>query len=348
MTRSSAIAVVSIALLLVACNHSPPMTEEPPNSNEPINPGPPVQLTINPGEDGEAAIPDHGTIFYTYQIVDTVDQDRCIAILPLSGGTRLREICAQGDRDDDSTQAYRWSAPLPSDSLAWFRTSSRAGEDFNREALVAIAALKNLTAFRVLRTFPTTSTNSQTHIEPAFLRFVGAGTLAYVGMRFYSRCTDLGCEVVFGGREVALLDLTLPGTPPLAVPQTDYSSGVAAGPASGDIIYTLVGDSRVYLRTAAGNVSTLHDFGGAGIARDPHLAGGRLVAIVGGNITVGLSDTNEPFQREGGGPLLAVNLSNGQELIVMEEFPMRRPVLTPDGQHVVAELGGNLYRFDLP
>lgn len=345
---TSSVVRAATALLLQGCSHSSTMTDDPPSSSDPVDPGPPVQLTINPGDDVEVAMLSNTEITYSYTVAGTPDRDRCIAVLPLSGGTRLREICAQGDHIDDSTHAYRFSTPLPSDSLAWFRGSRRPGEDFNREALVAVASWANPNTFRVLRTFPTTSTNSQTHIEPAFLRSIGAGKLAYVGMRFLMKCTPLGCELIFAGREIALLDLTQPGTPPLAVPSTNYPTSVAAGPNPGEIIYTLVGDSRVYLQTAGGSIAVLHDFGPSGIARDAHLAGGRLAAIVGGVVSVDTSDTNEPFQRDAGGPLIVVDLTNGEELPVMDEFLVRRPVLTPDGRHVVAELAGNLYRFDLP
>ena len=86
---------------------------------------------------------------------------------------------------------------------------------------------------------------------------------------------------------MALLDLSAPGTSPVVLPGTDFASGVSPGPTSDEVYYTLNGDTRVYRRVlSTGDQSVVHDFGAAGIARDVHVAGGRLTAVVGGRVNV--------------------------------------------------------------
>ena len=89
------------------------------------------------------------------------------------------------------------------------------------------------------------------------------------------------------GLDVALLDLSAPGSSPVVLPGTDFASGVSPGPTSDEVYYTLNGDTRVYRRVlSTGDQSVVHDFGPAGIARDVHVAGGRLTAVVGGRVNV--------------------------------------------------------------
>lgn len=349
--RRSAPAAAFAFLMLSACGHSDPMRETPPVSTDPVRPGPPVQLTLNSGIDGEAAILGTSTVIYSFELADTRERDRCLGLLPVSGGTRFNEVCAQSAPSRDSTDAYRWPTPIAPDSVVWFRTSRPIGSDFDREATLVASALSARDGVRVLQSYPIRSSSGALHLEPASLRVMSDGRLVYVGMRYFQllECDVSGCDnrLVWSGREVALLDPRQPGTPPAVVAGTDYASSVTSGPAPGDIVYTLAGDARVFLRNATGGVSVLHDFTAAGIARDVHLANGRLVAVVGGAIDTVTNSFGELTQEDWGGTVIVVNLSTGQETPVADSLLQRRPVLTPDGRHVVVEFQGNLYRHDL-
>lgn len=344
----SAGAAALVLPMLWSCGHSDAMRDVPPGATEPLDPRPPVQLTYSPAVDGEARMLADSSVIYSFTTTDALQRDRCLGVLRISGGTRLDEHCARGPNAEDSTQVYRLPVPLSGDSLAWFRASRPIGTDFDREAAVVVGSRAEPAGFRVQRSFPTTSTAGQIHLEPAALSVVGGGQLAYVGMRFYQNCGPTACDPIlyFSGREIALLDLAEPGAPPVAVPGTNYASSVTAGPSAGEIAYTLAGDSRVYLRTTSGTLSVLHDFNGR-IARDVHIAAGHLAAVVGGSVFAFVNHLGDTIQVDDGGTLVVVNLATHAEWEA-DGPPVRRPVLTPTARGVIVEIGNNLYRYDLP
>src|SRR6185437_12208755 len=105
-------------------------------------------------------------------------------------------------------------------------------------------------------------------------------------------CRTCETDTIATGLWVALLDVSAPGMPPVAVPGTDFASGVSPGASEDEIYYTLGGDTRVFRRVlSSGDVSVAHDFGPAGIARDVDVAGGRLTAIVGGRVAFSVDPT---------------------------------------------------------
>jgi hypothetical protein len=84
---------------------------------------------------------------------------------------------------------------------------------------------------------------------------------------------------------------------PAAVPGTDLASGVSPGASADEVFYTIGGDTRVFHRVlSSGEVSVAHDFGAAGIARDVHVVGRRLVAVVGGHVAFGVDPVLGPTQ----------------------------------------------------
>jgi hypothetical protein len=76
------------------------------------------------------------------------------------------------------------------------------------------------------------------------------------------------------------------------------------------------------LNLATGVVAPLYDFGALGIARDARVvAGGRLVAIVGGKVSYGFDNTYQlGVQRDGGGVVYAVDLPGGAPRQVAPDF----------------------------
>src|SRR5262249_37434512 len=123
------------------------------------------------------------------------------------------------------------------------------------------------------------------------------------------------------------------------VPGTTYASGVSAGPDAGEIWYTLGGDTRVYQRTlASGDVSVVHDFGAAGIARDIQISGHRMTAVVGGRVSFVTDPALGPTQFDSGGVVHVVDLDTGADQTIDNPGIMfRRPALSPTGDRVVAE-----------
>jgi hypothetical protein len=95
----------------------------------------------------------------------------------------------------------------------------------------------------------------------------------------------------------------------------------------------------VYRRNrASGDQTVAFDFGPAGIARDVHVAGQRMTAVVGGRVHVLPDPTFGEVQRDSGGVVHVVDLASGDDVILQDELLLfRHPVLSPTGDRVVAE-----------
>src|SRR5690348_2715089 len=112
-----------------------------------------------------------------------------------------------------------------------------------------------------------------------------------------------------------MLDVGQPGNGPVALPGTDFASGVSPGASSDEIYFTVAGDSRVFRRTVStGETAVAHDFGSAGIARDVDVAGGRLAAVVGGRVGVATDPQLGTFQSDNGGIVHVVDLASGADV----------------------------------
>jgi Tol biopolymer transport system component len=137
---------------------------------------------------------------------------------------------------------------------------------------------------------------------------------------------------------------------------------VAPGSDGNSIYYTVLGDSQVYrMDLGTGTTSVIHDFGASTIARDVHVVGTTLVAIVGGIVQFVTDPTLGPVQPDEGGVLTMVDLATGTETVLDADTRVvyRRPAISPDGSRVVVEryqvLSGtvvdrraDLYLFTLP
>ena len=123
------------------------------------------------------------------------------------------------------------------------------------------------------------------------------------------------------------------------LPGSDQASSVAVA-GSDTVYYTTNGDSRVYrlvLSTEA--ITVVHDFGLAGIARDVQVAGGRLVAVVGGSVSFDNDPLIGPVQRDGGGTLYLVSLATGVQRALTSGVELfRHPALSPAGDRLVTEM----------
>jgi hypothetical protein len=141
------------------------------------------------------------------------------------------------------------------------------------------------------------------------------------------------------GVDVVSLDLRQSGSMPQRIPGTDNASGVSVGASSDEVYYTLNGDSRVYRRNlSTGLVTVVHDFGLAGLARDVHVVGNRLAAVVGGRVTYGINPAFGPTQWDSGGVLHVVDLQSGADVTLDGPGLFRRPQISPSGSALVVEV----------
>ena len=141
------------------------------------------------------------------------------------------------------------------------------------------------------------------------------------------------------GQEIVKADWGGPVPVFAMLPGSDQASSVAVA-GSDTVYYTTNGDSRVYrlvLSTEA--ITVVHDFGLAGIARDVQVAGGRLVAVVGGSVSFDNDPLIGPVQRDGGGTLYLVSLATGVQRALTSGVELfRHPALSPAGDRLVTEM----------
>jgi hypothetical protein len=356
--RSAVLAAVCLAAAVVACEHTVPFAPGVYTPNGPLGTGPALRLTYNPGTDlAPLWLLGSGGILYTAERLDRVDHDRCFAILPPAGGTISRYAC-RTSAADDSVDVFENAALAADGRIAYVRMRSRRlparpiSPDV--QALV-IATLADPNDVRVLRALAYTAPSGRIHQGISHIGWVGPTRLVYLGERvtYPQACSSCAPDTVRTGIEIVTLDFA-GATPVLTVvPATDSASSVAVG-ASGDTIYfTRNGDSRVYRYVfSSGRTDTIHDFA-AGIARDVGLANGRLVAVVGGDVTYVVDPVLGATQIDHGGELHFVTLAGGAETVIGNVTSrFRRPALSADGTRVATEVWANgsadLWLLDVP
>lgn len=336
-----ALAIASIAL---GCGHEAPLLPGSFVPGVPSGVGAFVRLTFSAGSDlAPVWLPDGSGFFYTRERTDRFDRDRCLALLPSQGGSVSREICDRTPAADDSVNAYSSPAIGADGRLAYVRAS--APLDVGRPLApryheIVAATLANPGAARVLRTVPYVGPSGRLHQEISQVRWVTDSVLVYVGQKvdYVGACGSCPKDTLPTGLEIVQLDFR--GAVPLLtmLPGSDQASSVAV--VTPDTIYfTVNGDSRVFsLALSTDAIALVHDFVG-GIARDVQVAGPRLLAVVGGNVSFVNDPGTGPVQRDGGGTLVLVDRSSGAEtLLAPLGIMFRHPALSPSGTEVVAEV----------
>jgi len=353
------LAAVWLAAAVVACEHTAPFAPGVYTPNGPFGTGTPLRLTYNPGTDlGPIWLPGGGGILYTAERVDRADHDHCFATLPPAGGTISRYACSTSSADD-SIDVFENGALAADGRIAYVRIKS------NRlpvppitpqvQALI-VAPLSDPNDVRVLRPLAYTAPSGHIHQGISHIGWLGPTRLVYLGenITYPQACSGCAPDTVRTGVEIATLDFA-GATPLLAiVPNTDSASSVAVG-ATGDTIYfTRNGDSRVYTYTfSSGLTDTIHDFAAAGIARDVGLLGGRLVAVVGGDVSYVVDSVLGASQVDRGGELHFVTLATGAEAVIGNVTSrFRHPAFSSDGTRVVTEVwafgSGDLWLLNVP
>jgi hypothetical protein len=335
------LALAGGAFLGLACGHTDPFSTPPYGTTQPFDPTPPVRLTFNEAADrGPAWLPDGSGILYSSRQEGRQDGDVCLAELPPTGGSQRRLVCDLSPTGVDSTNAIEWPAVGPGGRLAFVKASGARRAVSPNQVAVAVAAGLDPSSSADVQPVPYTIPGEPRHSAVTQLRWLPDGRLIFVGGQVVYRPPGLGLplDTLVAGLKLVVVDPSSPDAGPVALPGTDFATGVTPGLSSDEIFYTVGGDTRVFrLVLSSGEVSVVHDFGASGIARDPHLAGSRLAAVVGGRVAFMVDPDLGPMQRDSGGVLHVLDLSSGADVALEGPGLFRRPALAPLGDRVVAE-----------
>ncbi len=337
--RWTALGLLCLVAAAPACSHTDPFAN-PETGEQPFDPGPPVRLTVNSAQDGSPSwLPDGSAILYSAQQLDRVDLDVCLAELPPTGGQQRRLVCDIPGNGVSTDAAQSSAASL--DGRIALLSAGNGNIGGTSPVFLDLALLPTLDALDAqrVRALPLTPTDGSSQDYAGHLRWLTADALVYVGQHFDVKrdCPSCVLDTVLTSSEVTTL--TVDGMTATAVPGTALATGVAPILDGTAILYTLPNDSRIYRRVlGSGDVTVVHDFGSAGIARDVHAVGNRVTAVVGGRVAFSEDPRFGPVQWDSGGVVYVFDLgsSNSQALDTPGRL-YRRPALSPDGTRVVAE-----------
>jgi hypothetical protein len=331
-----------VLLPLLGCGHTEPFGSPPLGTDQPFDAAPPIRLTLNLGPDrGAAWLPDGSGILYSGQQLGRSDKDVCLALLPPGGGRQRQVTCDLTAEGRGQRDALESAAPAADGRLAFVTAHSGLGADSPSEQGIVLASIADPRSYRLLKSMPYTIPVERLHGGASQLRWWGENRLLYLGERvMYIRpCSGCPPDTLQSGLDATWLSTEDIGATPQSIPGTEYASGVSPGSNEDEVYYTIGGDSRVFRRTLSdGTISVVHDFGTAGIARDVHVVGNRMVAVVGGRVTFGTTPITGQVQWDSGGVLHVVDLQGGTDVALNGPGLFRRPQISPSGAAVVVEV----------
>jgi hypothetical protein len=329
----------------LGCGHTEPFSTPPIARDQPFDPTPPVRLTLNRGPDRRPAwLPDGSGILYSSQLVGTRESDVCLARVPPTGGSQRQFTCELTPNSINLTDALESAAPAADGRLAFFGATSNIGVASPTVQGIALGSVLEPATDHLLQSVPYTLPGGRLHTGVSQIRWLGVNRIVFLGeaVTVYRPCQFCSLDTLRTGLDAVWLDVTETPATLHPIAGTDLASGVSPGGSEDEVYYTLNGDSRVYRKQlSSGDVTVVHDFGAAGFARDVHVVGNRMVAVVGGRVAFAPADPSlGPTQWDSGGVIHVVNLLDGDDTMIDAPGPglSRRPQLSPSGSAVVAEV----------
>jgi hypothetical protein len=347
---------ISARLLALAatlgCGHTEPFSAPPFDRDQPFDPTPPMRLTLNRGPDRRPAwLPDGSGILYSSQLVDTRESDVCLARLLATGGSQRQLTCELTPNSINLRDALESAAPAIDGRLAFFAATSSIGAGSPDAQGIALASVSDPATRQSLQSVPYTIPGGRLHSGVSQIRWLGSNRIVYLGeaVTVLRPCQFCPLDTLRTGLDAVWLDVNEAPVTLHAIAGTDFASGVSPGASEDEVYYTLNGDSRVYRKQlSSGDVAVVHDFGAAGFARDVHVVGDRMAAVVGGRVAFANDPSLGPTQWDSGGVVHVVNLQDGTDMILDAPGPglSRRPQLSPSGSAVAAEVYPLIFLLD--
>jgi hypothetical protein len=320
-----------VLLLALACGHEEPISPGTGGPTGPYQPGPPVRLTYADGyESTPTWLPDGSGILHSFDRVLNGAFDRCLGVLPAGGGSRTLEFCGASAGAPDSLDALEGAGASPGGRLMyqWSQSfSTRTSPNWSQLVLASLDRPWNDTRLTLV---PYILPGGRTHARVARVDWLDDERAVYLGedVLYPRACSNCIPDTVRIGREGVLVTVGPSGATLGIIPGTEDATSIAAAPDGAFIYLTRRMDSRVYRLPLAGGVPELvHDFGVLGPARDLALRDGRLLAVVGGFVSLVSDPTLGEWQEDRGGRLFSLDLASGEATEIPTGAPLfiRRP-----------------------
>jgi hypothetical protein len=349
--------ILAAVALVWACAHPEPGSFVAARADTVLVAGTVTRLTYNVGEDSDPAwLPDGTAFLYTTQRLDRADRDRCLAMMGAEGGTIRRLICNRAPRSDDSIDVLEAASPAPDGRIIYlYTTFDLRNLTPPRTRDLVMATVDSPLAFRYLIFFPYEAEGGgYTHFSASYVRWLTPGSFVY---RAYTPHYPQPCKTCRPDAatpiELVVVDILPDTIRSRPVPGTIYATSVDA---SGDdvLYYTVLGDGRIYRHVlSTGLTDVIHDFGPGEIARDVQVRSGRLLAVVGGDVSIEFLVGLGFVQNDDGGRLRLLDLGSMAEVPVDDGGRLfRHAALSPDGTTVLAESlvdgAWDIFRVRLP
>jgi hypothetical protein len=326
-------------LAAAACNHSMPFQPGSDSPDTPRDAGLPHLMTYSTDPDITPARAGSGDGWlYAYTVRTSAAVNRCVAGLPLEGGSRTRTYCDVTLGRPGGNSTVTWPAESPDGRLAYFRTRGLGAGSAQTSAALVLGSFDSRDSGRILRSLPYNAgpdvVRGITHLS-----WLDSHTLIFVATQTDYRITCNGCtslDTLEGGLRIERLDIDQSGAAPDVMPGTALASSVQPTSDGSGFYFTLAADSRVYRRQlSTGATTTVYDFGAAGVARDVQLADSVLYAIVGGQVA---PDTLTTIQVDHGGALMRVDLRTGaRDSLPVPGMRLRHPSLRSTSHRILVE-----------
>lgn len=248
MLRQLAFLVLT-AGVVVACDHTSPFAYTPPQDVGPQDSAYPRRLTFNLGDDRNPSVLGD-TLVYSRLDLSHSKSDRCIAMLPVGGGTLIAQFCPPVARD--TINAW-WEPALSPDgsqiAYLWQRGSFQTAAPQSDTLVIASAADPT----KVLHKWKLDSLDASLGVVleyPAKLSWVNASTLRFLFSSFTIRYVQAGSYTRYADTTIASAGLVNMNV------KTGRITAVRGAEAA--LTYATAADGGVWFTTLATQDTLLH------------------------------------------------------------------------------------------
>lgn len=328
-----------LLLFAIGCGHGEPFGVQGQALDGPLAAGEPTRLTFGLAVGEPSWLPDGSAVVYAGGALTGALTDRCLLVLPVTGGTITSEVCNAAPLADI---VDTWAYPAVSgDQLAFhYQNAPRGIPPTVRGIYVAPVAAPAVGP--PVRSLPFVAADGFFYIAASHLTWLGTGELLFIGYseQTVQPCPPPACDPIRVEYPLALLrGAAVPGATFAPVPGIAFPTSVAAGATAGEIYFTLANDSRIYREVlSTGTRTIVRDYGAEGIVRDVTYGGGRLAAIVGGKVRVWLEPAGPLQSPDEGGHLHVIDPATSDDRRLTDDDRwFRHPALSASGMALVAE-----------